>query len=399
MKLKVLITFVSSIIIISYLGYKIYNKFFKPKDKILYKTEQPQKRSIYQIIHATGILELKDNIKIGSLVSGTIEDIFVEENDFVKKEQILAEIKTGYADTDIKMAKGEFEKAKAEFVYQQEYYNRQKALFDSEQLSKNSFEEITKIYKKSKSDLKIKEANFIRKKMDFENTKITAPQDGIVVSIPTSKGARVTTSLETTLFEIAKDVTKMEAKLDIDESDIGQIKKEQKVSFSVSTYANKQFEEKIRGVSYSTQAKNGIQSYKAYVDVDNSKNLLRPGMTINAKIKVAECIDCLSITSQAFMINPKTLENIAKKLEYTLTPLSEKEKENIATENGEHYTLKYVWILDNKNFIEKAIKAGVTDDSYFEIKEGLNATDNVIIDVEEPDDMEALYKKWFGGSF
>ncbi len=156
---------------------------------------------------------------------------------------------------------------------------------------------------------------------------------------------------------------------------------------------DRKFKGTITEVSYSPQLKNNILSYKAKVNVDNKDYSLRPGMTVNAKLSVAKSIDCLAITSQAFQINPKFLEKISKNLDYEFKPLDEKEKEKLEKENNKEYTTKFVWIVPNKSFVERTIKIGITDDNYFEVIEGLSKSDKVIIDVEEPDEMEALYKK------
>ena len=396
MKIKGLITLLSLLIILGYSGYFIFNKFIVPPQKKLYKTEYPQKRNIYQVIHATGTLEIKDHIKIGSLVSGTIKEIYVKENELVKKGQLLTEVDNGKADTDVKRAQGDLEAGQAELEYQKQYYNRQKKLFNSGQISKDSFEQTTRDLKKLEGEVKTKIATLEKAKIDFENTKIKSPVDGIIVSIGITKGMRITTDLDATvLFIIAKDITKMEAILDIDESDIGQIKKNQKVKFTVGTYLDRTFKGIIADVSYSPQNKNNILSYKATINIDDPDNFLYPGMTINAKINVAKCINCLSITSQAFQINSEILQKIAKKINFRFTSIDKKRKKSLEKSNQENYSIKYVWVVKDKEFIEKAITVSITDDSYFEIKNGITEDDKVIVDIEEYDEMENLYKSIF----
>ena len=396
MSFKGLITFFFFLAIFGYISYFIYHKFFVPPQKKLYKTEYPKKRNIYQIIHATGTLEIKDHIKIGSLVGGTIKDIYVEENEYVKKGQLLTEIDNGKSDTDVKEKEGEVEYVQAELDYERNYYNRQKQLFESGQISTDFFEKVTSDYKKLEANLKSKKAELEKAKIEFNNTKILAPVEGIIVNIGITKGMRITTDLDATvLFVIAKDITKMEAVLDIDESDIGQIQKGQKVTFTVGTYLDKYFKGTIIDVSYSPQYKNNILSYKAFVHISDPENFLRPGMTINAKINVAKSISCLAISSLAFQVNSEILKKIAKKINFTFTPIDKKSKKNLTRNNSENYSIKYVWVVENNNFIEKAIKVGITDDSYFEIINGINASNKIIVDIEEYDDMENLYKSIF----
>lgn len=79
---------ISSCIIIGYGSFLLYKRFFVPEVKQYYTTTSPTKRTIYQTVYATGSLEIKDHIKIGSLVSGTIKKIFVKENSTVKKRPV-----------------------------------------------------------------------------------------------------------------------------------------------------------------------------------------------------------------------------------------------------------------------------------------------------------------------
>ena len=209
---------------------------------------------------------------------------------------------------------------------------------------------------------------------------------------------KITTDLDATvLFIIAKDIKKMEAKLDIDENDIGQMQKGQKVNFYVGTYPDQKFKGIISSVSFSPQLKNNVISYKAVVDINNDDYLLRPGMTINAKIKVAKQKNCLSINGQAFQIDLESLEEIAKKINFQIEPIKKSMKKSYF-DNKKNDITKFIWLVDNKKFIEKPIKIGLTDDNFFQIKDGINESDKIIIDIEEHDEMENLYNKIFKGS-
>jgi HlyD family secretion protein len=323
----------------------------------------------------------------------------VKENDTVKKGQLLALIDNGKENTQVKKSRGELEKAKSELAYQTQYFTRQKKLFEANQISKDLFEQTQRDYEQAKSDIKVKQANLDFDKIEYENTKIKAAADGIIVSIGVTIGQRITTDLDATvLFIIAKDIKKMEAQLDIDESDIGQTQIGQNVTFAVGTYLDKTFHGKIRKISYAPQCKNNILSYKAYMDVNNENLLLRPGMTINAKIKIAKSTNALSISSQAFQINRRLLKTIAYQLKYPYNAISKKQKKQIKQNGKEPYHIKYVWVVENNCFKEKAITTHVTDENYFEIKSGVTAHDKIIIDIQEDDAMEATYKKYFKGA-
>ena len=101
-------------------------------------TEKPQIRTIKKLIDTTGKLAVANKSKIGSLVTGVLKKLYVEENDKVKKGQLLATIDTGKDDTDVREARGFKEKTFAQYKYQENYFKRQKAIYNAGQLSKHT---------------------------------------------------------------------------------------------------------------------------------------------------------------------------------------------------------------------------------------------------------------------
>ncbi|MFH1461978.1 MAG: efflux RND transporter periplasmic adaptor subunit [bacterium] len=396
MKIKKIIIFILILLVSIFSINLIYKKFFTKKQPIPYKTTTGKQRDLFQIINATGKLDIKDTMKIGSLVGGTVKKILVSENDPVKKDQLLALIDNGKDDTDVKRALGELEHIKAELIYQEKYYHRQLELFKANQISQDFFEQITKNLEQVKANLITATATLRKFEIEYNNTKIIAPNDGIIIAVGISQGQRVTTDLDATiLFKIANDLTKMEAELDIDESDIGQIQINQNVKFNVSSYPDKNFKSNITSISFSPNSKNGILSYKAYIFVENKNMLLRPGMTINSEIKVAKNKNCLSLTTQAFQISSKLIKAAAKKLKYKITEINKDIKKTLELKCIKHECVKTIWLIKNQNFIETAVIVGITDDNYYEIISGIQETDEIIIDVQEDDELKKIYSKIF----
>jgi len=401
MKQKNLIFLVLAGLILPTIFYFSYNKFFCKPSKYPYKIRKAEKRTISKIIDTCGRISVAEKIKIGSLVVGTIKKIHVEENSLVKKGQLLAEIETGKSDTDVRESQGNLQKYNARFVYFERYYERQKELYSANQISQDSFEQVTRDYVEAKSDLQSYQARYDRAKEEYDNTKVYSPQDGMIIKVGISEGERVVVDLNASvLFEIAKDITKMEADLEIDEIDIGSIKKGLDVSLTIDSFPSRLFRTNITDLSYSPKEKGGNTYYKAISPVDNSDLILRPGLSVNAKVFIAKVNNALTLSSQAFMINSKILEELAKKLNYGFEKLS---KDDSSKDKCDSKIVRSVWILkrdDDKNkFVESKVVTGITDDIYFEILEGLSESDEVIVDLEESNYMEEVYKKAFGSKF
>jgi HlyD family secretion protein len=375
----------------------------KQATAILYKIECPEKRTIKHEIITGGVLEIKNTMKLGSQLAGIIKDIFVKENQFVKNGAVLAIIETSKDDKDIRLAQQNLKKAAEDFRYQEANFNRQKQLFLANQLSKNNFEKIKSDYEKSRAERNVQKVTLEKAKLEYTYTQIKAPDDGIVTAVNVSRGTAVVNDFQYVIFEIVHNINEMIAIIDIDESEIGYVKPGQRVKLTVNTFPDQAIYTTIKDVSYTPKSplgKNGsegVQFYKATIDIPNKDMRLRPGMMVNAKITVEKIKNTLSISGLTFQINPETLKYIAHKLHMDYNPLSSQQKKDFKKAHQGEKT-RYVWTVDEKSFTQKIILIGTTDNNHWNIIDGINEHDKIVNDVQEPNEMDKLYKAWFKGA-
>lgn len=106
------------------------------------------------------------------------------------------------------------------------------------------------------------------------------------------------------LFSIAEDLTQMELQVDVDEADVGKVKASQRAAFGVDAFPDRKFPATIRDVRYASETIQGVVTYKAVLEIDNSELLLRPGMTATAELRVQEIAETLQIPNQALRYAP-----------------------------------------------------------------------------------------------
>lgn len=362
-----------------------------------YTTQTPNKTTIRHVINTTGSLRIKDSSKVGSLVSGIVKTIDVKENERVRKGQLLATLDNGKGDTVIRRARGDLISAQASFDYYRKVYEREKILFDAGHIAEQDFEKHELNMLTTKGVLMTARAALEAAEIEYKNTYIRAPEDGIVIAIGIKKGFKVTTDLNATvLFTIARDITRMEAELEIDEGDIAHVHAGQKVKFTVDSHPGKVFKGVIADISFSPTSGNGGLYYEALLDVTNDKLLLRPGMTVHAIIKVAKAKGALGVASQAFYFDDKTIEYLAERLGYDYKPLPRKEKKRCL--NCDDKEIKFAWVVKDKCLIERPVTIGARDAQYVEAQDGIEENDAYLTDIEEIDRMDAYYKKMFSGA-
>lgn len=366
--------------------------------KKLFKTAQPVTTTIRHVVVSTGVLRIKDSSRIGSLVPGTVQEILVKENEKVCKGQLLATLDNGKADTAIRATRGMLLQAHADYEYARSIYEREKVLFDQGHRSMQEFEKVSHTMQLAEGKQMSAQAQFDAAKIEFDNTQIRATDDGVIISVGIKKGVKVTTDLDATvLFEIARDITKMEAEIDIDESDVAHIKAGQKVTFTVDSYSHKRFKAHIQDISYAPirRKNNNDLSYRATIEVDNSSLLLRPGMTIHATVKIDKVKDTLGIDAQAVYLDTQAVKAVAKALTYDVEELDDPARKKLADDNND---TKCIWVHDGSRFKEKAVTMGVHDNRYIQACKGITPEESYLIDVEQAGSFDEHYKKMFRGA-
>ncbi len=289
------------ILIIAFIGYKI---FMPKEDKNAYTyVSQPlKKENLVVTVSATGNIQPIEQVEVGSEVSGTIAKVFVDYNDVVKKGQVLAELdKTKYksalnkAQASLSAAKSSLKNMQAKLYQADSVITRDKMLKESTKgalPSRNDWDKDWSDYLIAKAQIGNAEAEveqarqaLISAQYDLTKTTIYSPIDGIILTRNIDPGQTVAASFQTpVLFNIAKDLTKMELQASIDEADIAKVKAGQDAVFTVDAYGDKTFKAKVRLVRVNSEIVDGVVTYKAIMNVDNSDLLLKPGMSADIDI-------------------------------------------------------------------------------------------------------------------
>ena len=368
MKKRTIIIIFAAVLIITLL----FIKMAASKNKVSYKSVPIKKRTIIESVEASGIVNPVQTVDIGTQVSGTIKEIYVDYNSQVKKGQLLAQIdpslfqaQVDKARSDLNAAKANYEKSKTMLEYEKKNYERYARLYTKNYVSRNDVDLAEANYKSNLAEVNAMKAQINQASATLENnltnlryTKIISPVDGVVVSRSVDVGQTVAASFQTpTLFLVAQDLTQMQIEVSVSEADIGKVKVGQEVSYTLDGYNDETFYGKVSQVRISPTTVSNVVTYTVIVDVTNEDNKLIPGMTANVSIITNKSEDTLAVPIAAFRFTPKEITG------------------------GKKYEKQGVWIMDKrKKPVRIEIQSGATDGDYTEIisneiKEG----DRVII--------------------
>jgi len=302
--------------VIAFAGY-IY--FKKENGVSQYRTAKVEKGEIVDAITATGKINAVITVSVGSQVSGTIQQIFVDFNSRVRKGQVIALIDPRLLEAAVVQARGSVDNAKAALeraqvsVIDTERTNRRNRELVKDgfiaqadvDTSQTAWEQAVAQKRSAEAALRQAEGGLRVAQTNLEYTTIRSPVDGIVISRNVDVGQTVAASFQTpTLFSIAQDLTKMQVDTSVDESDIGRAALGQIVKFTVDAWPEKTFAGTVAQVRNSPIVTQNVVTYNVVVLVDNRELLLKPGMTANVSIEVKKFRDVLKIPNAALRYRP-----------------------------------------------------------------------------------------------
>jgi HlyD family secretion protein len=351
-----------------------------------YKTEKVQRGDLTVIVTATGTLQPTNTVSVGSELSGIMKSVEVDYNNRVKVGQVLARLDTSKLEAQItqskavlESAKASLEKAQTTLVDAKRTMNRNKELVSKGLIAQSDFDTAETNYESAVSEVGVAkaavsqaQATLQANETDLYKSVIRSPINGVVLTRSIDPGQTVAASFQApVLFTLARDLTQMELQVNVDEADIGKIKKGQKATFSVSAYPNRTFEGLITLSRYASSTTSGVVTYETVLKVDNTDLSLRPGMTATADITVKKVENAILVPSAALRFSPPAQEE--KKSSTGLVgallprPPHGPQQHNDVNTNGNQ---QKVWLLKNGQLSSIPVKVGSTSGGMTEILAG-----------------------------
>jgi HlyD family secretion protein len=409
MKKKIIIStailvVIAGVILVLTLSSRNNNKTSKYEKKAI------DKGNIEALVITTGTLNPVTTVDVGSQVSGKIDKIYVDFNSQVKEGQIIAELDQSQFITRVKQneanyqsAKASLEKANVTLENTKKKYDRAMDLFEKNLISFEEKESIETQYYSAIADIQSSEARLEQaesqldsSKVDLTYTIIKSPIDGVVINRKVNIGQTVAASFQApVLFQIANDLSKMQVECSVDEADIGKVKEQQKVRFTVDAFPNENFTGKVSQVRYAPEIVQNVVTYTTIVEVNNPEMKLRPGMTATVSVVTGEAKNVLRVPNAALRFNPSlSSEEMQELMANTRQEMREKRggsnrpegsrpggdaqrtssgqqtsgMRGFGTQGAQMKNFARLWFEDENGKLKLAfIKTGVTDNSYTEI--------------------------------
>jgi HlyD family secretion protein len=371
-KKKTIIISIASLIILATGVYSFQKK--TPKDPFRLDTTKISSNKITTTVTATGTIDPIIEIAVGTQVSGIISKIHVDFNSVVKKGQILAELDKTNLQSDYNSQLLNLNSSRTQYNFQKKNFERSNELHDKNLISDIDFETAKYNYELAESTYKVNQSNLKKAQTNLDYATIHSPIDGVILSRAVEEGQTVAASFSTpTLFTIAKDLTKMQVVANVDEADIGNVKKGQRVSFSVDAYPNDQFVGEVTQVRLKSTVTSNVVTYEVIINAPNENLKLKPGLTANITIYTVEKKDVQTLPNKVFSFKPD-IEALTKKdfVVYENKQIASTLKENE----------RIIWVQDGKTIRNKNIVVGDADATNTEVVSGLTSKEVVILELK-----------------
>jgi HlyD family secretion protein len=322
------------ILVLAVVAVAVFAAFkLRQKDKIELFTAKVERGDIRSVVEATGEINAVTSVQVGSQISGRIARLHADFNSQVKKGQLLAEIDPALfqgavqqAQADLENARANLAAAKANLLKAQASAQQTRADFARTQelttqgvmsqqqldLSKANSEsgdasvtaaaaQVTQ----AAAQVKQREAALAVAQTNLRYTHIYAPIDGIVVSRDVDVGQTVAASMQApTLFTIAQDLSQMQVYTKTDESDVGQIRAGQRVTFTVDAFPGERFRGMVSQVRMNPTVVQNVVTYDTIINFQNQDMKLFPGMTAYVSIPVQSVQNVLMVPNGALRYTP-----------------------------------------------------------------------------------------------
>ena len=374
-------------------------------------TEKATRRTILQTVSATGKVQPETEVKISPEVAGEIIELPVDDGLQVKKGDLLVKIKPDsyralleQQEAAISAAKATNLQQKATMLKTEHDLGRSKDLFEKKLISEQEYNaaeaayDVAKnTYESSLHEIERAQASSSQARDQLSKTTIYSPMDGTVTILNSKLGERLVATNQFAGTEVMRvaDLSHMQAVVDVNENDVVNVKLGDKANIKIDAYGDRKFRgvvQQIANTGKTTGAgtQEEVTNFEVKIRIDDHDVALRPGLSCTADIETNIVKDAVAVPMQSVTIrtgdsnlSPEEIEKQKQKVaardkDDNKAELSNNRLEKQAQKEEREKLAKIVFLKNGNKARMVKVTTGIADDSYMEIKSGIQPGDEVI---------------------
>lgn len=374
-------------------------------------TEKAVRKTILQTVSATGKIQPETEVKISPEVAGEIIELPVDDGKSVKKGDLLVKIKPDSYKALLEQQEAAISSAKANNLQQKatmlktaqdlkradDMYNKKTISIQEYNAAQAAADVAKNTYESSLHEIERAEAASSQARDQFEKTTIYSPLDGTVTVLNSKLGERLVATGQFAGTEVMRvaDLNHMEARVDVNENDVVNVKVGDKANVKIDAYGDRKFHGTVyqianTGTTTGSGTQEEVTNFQVKVRIDDHDVPLKPGLSCTADIETNMVKDAVAVPMQAVTIrtgesnlSPEEIEK--RKSRTTARDKGDNnadyvnEKQEKAAQKEEREKLSKVVFLKKGGKAQSVkVTTGISDDTYMEIKSGVQAGDEVI---------------------
>jgi HlyD family secretion protein len=372
---------------------------------VSFRTAPVTRGDLMVSISATGTVEPEEVIDVGAQVAGQIMSFgkdakggTVDYGSVVEEGTVLARIDDSLYSADaaqaeaqvqsatagLQRARADLEQLKAKLRQAERDWQRARKIGPSEALAQASYDAYQSAFEAAGANVAVGEAAILqaraglaqseavyrRAKRNLGYCTIRSPVKGVIIDRRVNIGQTVVASLNApSLFLIAKDLTRMQVWVAVNEADVGRIKPGQPVTFTVDAFPGDTFTGEVGKVRLNASMTQNVVTYTVEIVTDNTSGRLLPYLTANVRFRLEQVNRALLVTNAALRWKPSS-EQVAPEVRDALKKLAERKRASeggggpgpeSAAPAGERPGTGVVWIAEGKFVRPVRVRVGLSD--------------------------------------
>jgi HlyD family secretion protein len=386
----------------------IWNKREKP---IPVTTETAIRKTIVQTVSATGKIQPEVEVKISPEVAGEIIELPVEDGMRVKKGDLLLKIKPDsykalleQQEAAISAAKATNLQQKATMLKTEHDFKRAEDLFNKKLISEQEYnaaqaaDDVTKnTYESSLHEIERAQAGSSQARDQLSKTTIYSPIDGTITILNSKLGERLVATGQFAGTEVMRvaDLGHMESRVDVNENDVVNVKLGDKAEVKIDAYGDRKFNGTVyqignTGKTTGAGTQEEVTNFEVKIRIEDHDVVLKPALSCTADIHTNEVKDVVAVPMQAVTIRTGESNLSPEEIEKKRQKVTQRDKgdnnaefvneraEKAAQKEEREKLVKVVFLKKGNNAQMAKVTTGISDDTYTEIKSGIQAGDEVI---------------------
>src|SRR5213593_159452 len=374
-------------------------------------TEKAIRRTILQTVSATGKIQPETEVKISPEVAGEIIELPVQDGMQVKKRDLLVKIKPDsykalleQQEAAISAAKATNLQQKATMVKSEHDFKRAEDLFNKKLISEQEYnaaqaaDDVAKnTYESSLHEIERAQAGSSQARDQLSKTTIYSPIDGTITILNSKLGERLVATGQFAGTEVMRvaDLGHMEARVDVNENDVVNVKLRDKAEVKIDAYGDRKFNGTVyqignTGKTTGAGTQEEVTNFEVKIRIEDHDVELKPALSCTADIHTNEVKDVVAVPMQAVTIRTGESNLSPEEIEKKRQKVTQRDKgdnnaefvneraEKAAQKEEREKLVKVVFVKKGNKAQMTKVTTGISDDTYTEIKSGIQAGDEVI---------------------